>query len=133
MRHTKHLTALLVLFLVPAAFAGGSGHELTLNRAVAINGKDVQPGDYKVKWQGTGDTLNVAFTNGKHVLATSPAHIVALDRAPSQDTLVYQQNGDGTQSLSEIRFGGKKFAIVLGEQNANASMASHQAGNTANK
>ncbi len=132
MRYTKHLTALLVLFLVPAAFAGGSGHGLTLNRAVAINGKDVQPGNYKVQWQGTGDTLNVSFTNGKHVLVTAPAHMVTLDSAPSRDTLVYQNNADGTQSLSEIRFGGKKFAIVLGEQNANASMASHP-GNTANK
>ncbi len=133
MRHTNYVTALLVLLLVPAAFAGDSSHEVTFTRTVAVNGTDVRPGDYKVKWQGTGDMLNLSVTNGKHVLATSPAHRVALDNAPSKDMVFYRQNANGTQSVSELRFGGKKFAIVLGEQDANASMASHSAGSTANK
>lgn len=132
MKHMTKLAALLALFLVPAAFAGGSS-QLTLSKNISVNGKDVRAGNYKVKWQGTGDMVDVSFTQGKHVLATAPGHVVALDRAPSDDTLVYQQNADGTQSLSEIRFGGKRFALVLGEQNANASMANHQAGSTANK
>ena len=133
MKHFNKLAILLVLALVPAAFAADAAHQLTLTKEVAVNGTAVKPGDYKVKWAGTGDNVDVSLTRGKHVLATSPAHVVALDSAPAQDTLYFRQNADGSQSLSEIRFGGKKFAIVLGQQTANAAMSSGQSNSTTSK
>jgi ribosomal protein S4 len=133
MRTFRTLTVALALLVVPAAFAASASHQLTLNKNVAVNGKEIKSGDYKVKWDGTGDNVDVSFTRGKQVLATSPARVVALDRAPSQDTLVYTDNADGTKSLSEIRFGGKKFSIVLGQQAANASMAAGQGSGTTTK
>jgi ribosomal protein S4 len=133
MRLCRTLIAALVLLVVPAAFAASASHQLTLNKNVAVNGKEIKSGDYKLKWDGTGDNVDVSFTRGKQVLATSPAHVVALDRPSDQDTLVYHDNADGTRSLTEIRFGGKKFAIVLGEQAASTSMAAGQSSGTTTK
>jgi len=133
MRHFKTWATLLVLALVPAAFAADASHQLTLTKQVAVNGTAVQSGDYKVKWSGTGDNVDLSLLRGKHVMATSPAHVVALENAPSQDTLYFRQNPDGSQSLSEIRFGGKKFAIVLGQQTASASMSNGQGSSTTTK
>ena len=133
MRHFKTFASLLVVALVSAAFAAEASHPVTLNRAVAVNGTAVKSGDYKVKWSGTGDNVDLSILRGKQVLATSPAHVVALDAAPCQDTLYFRQNADGSQSLSEIRFGGKKFAIVLGQQTANASMSNSQGSSTTTK
>ena len=133
MRHFKTWASLLVLALVPAAFAADASHELTLTKQVAVNGTAVQAGDYKLKWAGSGDNVDVTFNRGKHVLASSPAKVVALENAPAQDTLYFRQNADGSQSLSEIHFGGKKFAIVLGQQTASTTMSNAQGSNTTTK
>jgi hypothetical protein len=133
MTHFKTWAGLLVLALVPAAFAADASHPLTLTKGVAVNGTAVQAGDYKMKWTGSGDNVDVSIARGKHVLATSPGHVVALDNAPAQDTLYYRQNADGSQSLSEVRFGGKKFAIVLGQQTASAAMSNSQGSSTTTK
>ena len=133
MKHFKTWASLLVLTLVPAVFAADASHQLTLTKEVAVNGTAVRPGDYKVKWAGSGDNVDVSFLRGKHVVATSPAHVVALDAAPSQDTMIFRQNADGSQALSEVRFGGKKFAIVLGQQTANAAMSNSQGNTTTSK
>ena len=90
-----------------------------------VNGKAVKAGDYKVKWEGTGDRVDVSLNQGKEVVVTSPAQKVALDDTPGQDTFVYHDNADGSRSLVEMRFSGKKFALVLGDQTA-ASMSSSQ-------
>jgi len=133
MTHFKAWAGLLVLALVPALYAADASHPLTLTKGVAVNGTAVQAGDYKMKWTGSGDNVDVSIARGKHVLATSPGHVVALDSAPAQDTLYYRQNADGSQSLSEVRFGGKKFAIVLGQQTASAAMSSSQGSSTTTK
>ena len=133
MTHFKTWAGLLVLALVPAVYGADASHPLTLTKGVAVNGTAVQAGDYKMKWTGSGDNVDVSIARGKHVLATSPAHVVALDTAPAQDTLYYRQNADGSQSLSEVRCGGKKFAIVLGQQTASAAMSSSQGSSTTTK
>ena len=132
MKRFTIVATLLALVIVPAALSAGSGHSLTLNKDVLVNGTSLKSGDYKVKWQGTGDRVEVNFNRGKQVVATVPAQIVALDSIPTQDTFVYHDNPDGTHSLLEIRFSGQKSALVLGEQTANA-MGSSQASNTTAK
>lgn len=133
MKRFTVITVLLVLFVASAAFAAGSSHQITLNKQVTVNGTAVKAGDYKVKWEGTGDRVDLSLNQGKEVVATSPARIVAIDDTPGQDTFVYRDSPDGTASLVEIRFSGKKFALVLGEQTANASMNSSQSSNTTAK
>ena len=133
MKRFTVITALLVLFVASAAFAASSSHQITFNKDVTVNGKAVKAGDYKVKWEGTGDRVDVSLNQGKEVLATSPAQIVALDDTPGQDTFVYRDNADGSRSLVEMRFSGKKFALVLGDQSANASMSSSQGSSTTTK
>jgi thiamine biosynthesis lipoprotein ApbE len=60
------------------AASGTKSKTVTLGENVQVAGKDLKPGDYKLKWQEDGsDTANVAIydSNNKEV-ATSPAHII---------------------------------------------------------
>lgn len=52
---------------------------------------------------------------GKKVVATATAKIVTVNDATSNDEAVENVNADGSRSLKEIRFSGKKFAFQIGE------------------
>jgi hypothetical protein len=62
---------------------------------------------------------------GSKVVTTVPAHIVAVDHSSPSNSIVAKENGDGTKSLSEIRFSGKKYALEVGE-----NMGGSQAGSS---
>ncbi|HMH02402.1 MAG TPA: hypothetical protein VK555_13370, partial [Terriglobales bacterium] len=54
------------------------------------------------------------------VVATIPARLIDLDRSATGNTSVIKRNGDGSKTLSEIRFAGKKYALALGDESAKA-------------
>ena len=83
----------LALLLATTALASNKG-----SLAVADNGPDVQ--------------LNIM--KGKEVVATVPAHMTELNSASRSDAAVVSHNSDGSMSLSEIRFAGKKYAFTFG-------------------
>jgi hypothetical protein len=113
----------LALMMTTGAFAANKG-SLQVSDAVTVSGKQLAPGDYKVSWEGTGPNVELKITKGKEVVATVPAHMVDLNRAASDNAAVVNNNSDGTRSLSEIRFSGKKFAIALSGETAKAEPAS---------
>jgi hypothetical protein len=76
-----------------------------------------------VKWEGTGSNVQLNILQGSKVVASTSARIVDLDQSSSSDSTVLKSNGDGTKSLAEIRFGGKKYAIAL-DESASAEMGS---------
>jgi len=45
---------------------------------------------------------------------------VDLDRAPGSDAAVTTNNADGSRSLTQIRFSGKKAALAIGEEASKA-------------
>jgi hypothetical protein len=116
----KVVTVLVALLLATSAFAAGDTHKGTLQvfDPVQINGKQLPAGQYDVKWEGNGPNVQVSIERGKKVMATVPAHVVDLqDKAPS-DTSIVNRNDDGSRSLTQIRFGGKKYALSIGEESA---------------
>jgi hypothetical protein len=120
----KGLVLGLALILTSAAFAASKG-PLQLSNPVNIAGKQLAAGDYIVKWDGTGPSVQVSILKGKDVVATVPAQMVNLDHASSYDSAVVNTKGDGSRTLSQIRFSGKKFALeVSGEAGGSASGSS---------
>jgi len=111
---TKSLLLGLALLLATGAFAANKG-SLQLNEAVSLSGKQLAAGDYTVKWDGNGPNVQASIMKGRNVVATVPARLVDLDRAPGSDAAVTTSNGDGSRSLTQIRFYGKKAALVIGE------------------
>jgi hypothetical protein len=106
------------LLLASTAFAGTKAN-LQITSPTNVNGTRLQPGDYKVEWDGAGPNVEVSILKGKNVVAKVPAHVVDLSTPAANSAAVVKSNGDGTSSLSGVRFEGKKFALEFGEGNDN--------------
>jgi hypothetical protein len=104
----------VALLLSTAAFAANK-ESLKVFDPVQVSGKQLPAGNYTVTWEGTGPSVDVTITRGKDVVAKTSARLQDLPKAPSKTGLVTKGNADGTRSLSEIQFGGKKYALEIGE------------------
>jgi len=67
---------LLALVSLPGFAASQKTKTLTLTDPVQVAGKQLKPGEYKLKWDVTNNgTTTVTFTQGKDVVATVPAEV----------------------------------------------------------
>ena len=108
----KGLLLGLALLLATSAFAANKG-SLQVSKSLAA-------GEYTVKWEGNGPNVELNILQGKKMVATIPARLIDLDRSAVGNTAVVKRNGDGSRSLAEIRFAGKKYALALGDESAKA-------------
>ena len=108
----KSLVLGLALMLTLSAFAASKG-SLQLGNPVTVNGTTLKAGEYKVQWEGSGPNVEVSILQGKNVVATATAHVVNLQLPADSDAAVTHQNDSGPNSLSGLRFQGKKFALEL--------------------
>lgn len=115
----KGLLLGLALLLTTSAFATSKG-SLQVADPTNVAGTQLKPGDYTVKWEGNGPNVELSILQSGKVVATVPARKIDLSRSADGDSAVVKLNGDGSKSLSEIRFGGKKFALAVGEESAQA-------------
>jgi hypothetical protein len=111
---TKSLMLGLALLLASGAFAASKG-TLQLSNPTSVNGTKLKPGEYKVEWEGSGPAVELSIKQGKNVIAKVPARVVDLNIAAANDAAVTRANGDGTSSLTGVRFQGKKFELEFGE------------------
>jgi hypothetical protein len=116
---SKGLLLGLALLLATSVLAANKG-SLQVSDPVTVNGRQIAAGEYTVKWEGNGPSVELNILRGKDVVATVPARMIDLDRAPSRDSAVTIVNSDGHKSLNEIRFSGKKYALAVGAETAKA-------------
>lgn len=109
---SKSLMMVFALLLASSAFAGDKA-SLQLNNAVTLNGTTIAPGDYKLQWDGTGPNIELSILHGKRVVAKVPAHMVDLAAPSPTDAAITLKQDSGPNSLSGIRFQGKKYALDL--------------------
>jgi hypothetical protein len=102
----------LAVLLASSAFASNKG-SLQVHEAVEINGQQLAPGVYQVRWDGTGSNVEVSVLRGNKEVAKTTAQVVALDQASDYDSAVVDHS-NGKARVSEIRFFGKKFALAIG-------------------
>jgi hypothetical protein len=113
----------VVLMLGASAFAANKG-AFQLNNTVSVNGKQLQAGDYSVTWDGNGPDVQLNIMKGRKVVAQAPAKVVSMDQASGSNQAVVERNADGTASLKELRFNGKKFALAISGNAAGAGAGS---------
>jgi hypothetical protein len=113
---SKSLLMGLALLLATSAFAAANKGSVQFLDPVTISGKQVPAGDYSVKWDGNGPNVELNILKGSKVVATTPARLVDLSDKSSSDAALVKKNDDGSKSLSEIRFGGKKYALAIGSE-----------------
>jgi hypothetical protein len=111
---SKMLVLGLALLLASSAFAANKP-SLELNHPVTVNGTTLKAGDYKVQWEGNGPNVEISILQGKNVVAKTSARMVELETPAADDAAVTRTTGNGTSSLTAIRFQGKKFSLELAE------------------
>lgn len=102
----------LAVLLASSAFASNKG-SLEVREAVEVNGQQLAPGNYQVKWDGTGSSVEVSFMQGKKEVAKAWAKVVTLDKAYDADSAVVDHSS-GKAAVSQVRFAGKKVALTIG-------------------
>jgi len=102
----------LAVLLATSAFASNKG-TVQLRESFEVNGQQLAPGEYQLRWDGTGANVEVSFIQGKKEVAKAPAKVVALDKAYSDDSAVLEKTS-GKTCISQIRFAGKKYVLDLG-------------------
>ena len=86
---------------------------ITLSAPARVGDKQLGPGDYGVKVKGSGDALEVTFYDGGRAVAACQGRYEQRSAKAASDAAVFSQNGDGSRSLVEIDFSGKKQVLVL--------------------
>ncbi len=111
-RITKTVVLGLAVLLAASAFASNKG-SLQVRELVEVNGQQLAPGEYQVRWNGTGSNVEISFMQGKKEIAKTTAQVVPLDKAYDNDSAVVDHTS-GKATVSELRFAGKKFALAIG-------------------
>ncbi len=113
----------IALLLATSAFASNRG-SVMVSQDVQVAGTRLTPGEYKVMWEGNGPQVELKLMQGSKLVATVPAHMVDLKSAAVGNQAIVNKGADGTNSLSEIRLSGKKYAFQIGSESAKMSGAS---------
>ena len=108
------------MLMATGAFAANKGG-VTVSSPVEVGGKQIAAGRYDVQWEGNGPSVEASIMKGKKVVATVPAKVIALDQSSSMDSAVVRTNTDGSRSLSQARFSGKKMALEFGDAGASSA------------
>lgn len=122
-RISKSLLFGLALLLATQVFAAEKA-SLTTYNAVTVGGKQLKPGDYNLRWDGAGPTVQLNVLRGKTVVLTVPAKMVDSPQEVDRTTYSYTTNPDGTKSLSRVQLKGKKSALEIGGATTTDAMGS---------
>lgn len=108
----------LALLLATSAFAANKGNKgsIELDQPATIAGHQLAPGKYKLTWDGTGSNVELMILSQGKLVATVPAQLIELNRPERSNAYELHRNDDGSQSVKEIDFGGKKYALAFGDE-----------------
>jgi hypothetical protein len=99
---------------------------LNITERVNVEGKSLDPGTYKVEWNGAGPNVQVTLLHGKDTVATFPAQVTEQAGKNEADAYGSAAQPDGSKTLTTIYIGGKHTVLQL-EPGAASQQSSNQA------
>jgi hypothetical protein len=116
----KNLLPGLALVLATSAFAANNVNKGSVEvfEPQTISGHQLAPGRYKLTWDGTSSRIELMILSQGKLVATVPARLIELGQARRENATESQKNDDGSQSLTQIDFAGKKYALAFGMESA---------------
>jgi hypothetical protein len=113
----RFLSLLLLLSLPMQSFGATHNKEVTLGETTRVGNVELQPGVYKIAWNGTGTNVEVDFWRDRKVVASANAELV---NGPSQlDSAVQTREvSSGSAILEEIDFKNMQLKFSQGDQAA---------------
>jgi hypothetical protein len=111
----KKKSILLIVLTLALALSAGANNSKTLSfrTEVMLNGSKLPAGFYEVSWVSHSPEATVTFLKAGQVVTTAMGKFVDRDVKYDTDTVVYTNNPDGSHTLLEIRFAGRKQALVF--------------------
>jgi len=110
MKFLALLSTLAVLFSLSAFARDNNQHSVDLADTVQVGGTQLQPGHYKLEWQGTGPAVQVTFLRNGKTVAMAPGTLKTNDEQITQDQVITNTT---SKELNEIDFRRNKEAIVF--------------------
>ena len=95
---------------------------LVITDKLNVEGKAINPGTYRVEWDGNGPTVQVTLLKGKETVASFSAHLTEQAAKNAGDAYGSVQQPDGSKSLAAIYPGGKRAVLEVDQ----AAAANHQ-------
>lgn len=115
----------VALLCLASAFAGEINKgKLDLLEKVSVDGTPLDPGTYKVEWEGNGPTVQVTLLKGKQTVATFPAHLTQQAASNLADAYASTKEPDGSRSLNTIYVGGKPYVLEVEQKAASQQQSS---------
>ncbi len=113
-RRSVFISLAFAALLVSSASAAGRGTlQFTLRRPMVVSGTSVGPGDYLITWKTHSPETDVTFALHGRTVIEAHGKMVERPEKASQDTLVTARDESGNDVLKEIRFGGRKWVLLL--------------------
>jgi hypothetical protein len=110
LRYLTFLSILAVLSPLGAFARDNNQHSVDIPSTVQVGGTQLEPGTYKVEWQGTGPDTQVTFLRHGKTVATAPATLKTNDSQVTQDDIVTDSTN---KTLREIDFSHDKQSLVF--------------------
>lgn len=117
---SKNVLPGLALLLATSSFAANNVNKSSFEvfDPVTVNGHHLAPGQYRLTWDGTGSSVELMILSHDKLVASVPAQLVELSQAGHDNATESRKNADGSQSLTQIDFAGKKYALAFGMESA---------------
>lgn len=113
MKAAKLSLLILVTLALGLSARANNGKTLSFRTEVVLNGTKLPTGFYEINWVSHSPEATVTFVKAGQVMMTAMGKFVERDVRYNADSVVYTNNPDGTHTLIEIRFGGRKQALVF--------------------
>ena len=104
---------ILTIFAVNLSMWANNQKTLPFRTEVTLNGNKLPAGFYEISWVSHSPEATVTFVRAGQVMVTAMGKWVDRDTKYTTDALVYSNNADGSHTLLEIRFAGRKQALVF--------------------
>ena len=118
MKYLKYMALLSTLALLSPLCAlarDKNQHSVDVPDRIQIGSTRLEPGSYKVEWQGTGPVVQVSFLLHGKTVATALGTLKMNDNQVGNDAIVVGKTKVNTKTLEEIDFGRQKEALVFGQ------------------
>src|SRR5208337_4466547 len=97
---------------------------LHVNEKLSVEGKTINPGNYKVEWNGSGPTVQVTLLQGNQTVATFPAHLTEQTTQNPANAYGSVEQPDGSRALTAIYPGGNRVVLPLDQDATTQQSAS---------
>jgi hypothetical protein len=122
MKLSKSFQGVLIgsaFLLATDVFAVNKG-TLHVSAPEMVAGERLAAGEYTVRWEGMGPSVQFRVMQGAKVVVAAPARIVTLDSASPNDSVVVQMYEKGIRQVSLISFAGQRVALQIEESSGSA-------------